>query len=65
MVIVMRKFIEITSEVGSKMLIPVDEIHCVFKLINSETTEIYFGKDDEHVVSITPYYDIVNYLIQD
>ena len=59
----MRKFIEITSEAGSKMIIPVDDIHCVFKLINSETTEIYFGKDDAHVVSITPYNYIVDYLI--
>lgn len=61
----MRKFIEIISELGSKMVIPVDEIHCVFQVEDSETTEIYFGKEDEHVVTITPYNDIMNYLMKD
>jgi hypothetical protein len=65
MVIVMRKFIEIESVLGSKYIIPIDSIFCVFEDKDTRTVEIYLKheKSDEiHIESKTPYEEIKNFL---
>lgn len=60
-------FLEVESIMGSKYIIPLDSIICIFEDNESKTVELYIknGKSDEIIIQCrTPYEKIRDFLFQ-
>ncbi len=63
-----KRFLEIESVIGSKYIIPIDSIFCVFEDKDTKTVELYLkkeGYDQTKIESKTPYEEIRNFLFND